>query len=88
MTVRVLRHPYEPGTRVCHAKETKAALRTDGAAEVVDSRPRADGSYEYLVRTDAGNTESWPSYFTIPVAGAPRARHGERAAAGPATTRP
>lgn len=97
MTAHLLSHPYEEGTRVCHAKENTEALRATGSAEVMEARPQSDGSYEYLVRTDAGEAESWPSYFTVPVTtpargrvapGRPRASRNAAADGAPAGAPP
>ena len=77
MTVRVLRHPYDQGTRVHHASDKTAAAARNGTAEITDANHRADGSYEYLVRTDEGETESWPSFFTIPVRSPDSGQHTE-----------
>lgn len=58
-------HPYAPGTRVHDAAETSVIAFDHGSAEILDARAQRDGSYVYLVRTDEGDQERWPSYFTI-----------------------
>lgn len=86
--IHALRHPYDPGTRVCHAKENAGAALADGTAEVVEARRLSGGSYEYLVHADAGGTDSWPSYFTVAIAAPARGRRSADPAPSSATPAP
>lgn len=58
-------HPYEAGTRVHQVTDVSPLAFVHGTAELLHAQHEGYGVYRYLVRTDEGDKQSWPSYFTI-----------------------
>lgn len=84
----MLDHPYPLGTRVRHAGDDSVGALATGTARIVEPVGNPGGELDYRVRTDTGNEDTWPAYFTIPVKDVPAGRHSSYPARPPKPEEP